>query len=258
MKIFFAIRGSIPRLIIRYRTLSTGNRLMYKDFIFPSRIKNILLTIRQLILNEPNTKDELGIIKIHDEIYQKEDIILAVGIGSGISLVHNCNKPRLAKSFIGIEASMNNIKHTIMNAQLNDINVSKYELINAFAGNPTNVINEATLRQVDYIDINKMSFDVLELDCEGSEIEILNTLSAKPRHIIVEMHPMFREVNIAEFLKMMSLKGYDLSSASTVYGQDIQVPDTYKFFTKSHILQMKKGKIDWGDGLLVLHFSYYM
>lgn len=162
MKLFFAIRGRIARLVIRHRTLSTGNRVMYKDFILPSRIKNILITLRQLLLNEPNTKDELGIIKIHDKIYDKDDIILAVGLGSGISLVHNCNKPRIAKSFIGIEASTNNINHTIMNAQLNDINDTQYKLINGFAGIPTNVIIESTLRYEDYIEINKMSFDVLE------------------------------------------------------------------------------------------------
>lgn len=255
MKLFFAIRGRIPRLVIRYRSLSTGNRVMYKDFILPSRIKSILLTLRQLLLNEPNTKDELGIIKIHDKIYDKDDIILAVGLGSGISLVHNCNKPRIAKSFIGIEASTNNINHSIMNAQLNGIIDTQYKLINGFAGIPTNVINESSLRQVDYIDINKMSFDVLELDCEGSEIEILNTLTARPKHIIVEMHPMFREINITEFLNMMSLKGYDLSSLSTVYGQDISISEIDTFFYKSHILLMKKGKVDWGDGLLVLHFQ---
>lgn len=255
MKLFFAFRNRVPRLVIRYKTLSTGNRVMYKDFILPSRIKNILVTLRHLILNEPNTKDELGILKIHDKIYDNHDIILAVGLGSGISLVHNCSKARTPKSFIGIEASINNINHTIMNAHLNDINDSQYILINSFAGYPTNVVNESTIRHVDYIDINKMIFDVLELDCEGSEIEILSTLTARPKHIIVEMHPMFREINITEFLNMMSSKGYHLSSLSTVYGQDISISDIDDFFCESHILNMKKGKIDWGDGLLVIHFQ---
>lgn len=126
---------------------------------------------------------------------------MAVGLGSGISLIHNCAKPRSKKSFIGIDGSIKQIEIAKANAKLNNIDFSRFELIEGYAGNPTNVYGEYNQQSTEFIDINKLKFDVLELDCEGSEIEILHDLSIHPRHIIVEMHPMFRNIDISNFWK---------------------------------------------------------
>jgi hypothetical protein len=100
-----------------------------------------------------------------------------------------------------------------------------------------------------------MDFDILELDCEGSEIEILQDLTARPRHIIVEMHPMYHDIDIVDFLEMMKSKGYILANIYTVNGDVVISEEIQMFFEYEKIQQMINFKLDWGDGLLVLNFT---
>ena len=124
---------------------------------------------------------------------------MAVGVGSGISLIHNCKKDRGPGSYIGIDGSKDQIEIAKDNARLNEADFSKFILIEGFVGKPTNVYGSENQKSTNTVDINKFDFDVLELDCEGSEIEILEELTARPRHIIVEMHPVYRGIDIVDF-----------------------------------------------------------
>jgi hypothetical protein len=93
------------------------------------------------------------------------------------------------------------------------------------------------------------------LDCEGSEIEILLDLTARPRHIIVEMHPMYRDIDIIDFLEMMKSKGYILACIYTANGDVLISESIQVFFEYEKIQQMIDFNLDWGDGLLVLNFT---
>ena len=256
MKIYFGVINRIPRLILRYKGLSTNNQLAYKEILIPARPKSILIGIYNSIMRKDlYNKDELGIILSHDRIYNYEDRILAVGVGSGISLIHNCKKSRIDNSFIGIEASTKVMELAKMNAALNGVEENKYILINKFAGIPTNVYNSQSGNDVTMIDINELEFDVLELDCEGSEIEILESLKVNPRHIIVEMHPMFRKIDLDKFLSMMETKNYELAFVYSVFGDEIDKDNIRSYFSDDHIISMMKYRVSWGDGLLVFNFN---
>jgi hypothetical protein len=130
-----------------------------------------------------------------------------------------------------------------------------FSLIEGFVGNPEHIYGNSTQQSTQMIDISKLKFDILELDCEGSEIEILRDLIARPRHIIVEMHPMFREIDIDDFLESMNNKGYKLSTVYTVNGEVISRENIHKYFEIEKIAQLIELKTDWGDNLLVLNFS---
>lgn len=52
--------------------------------------------------------------------------------------------------------------------------------------------------------------DVLELDCEGSEIDILKQLEIQPRAIILELHPWEYSESIREPIKILQEEGYEI------------------------------------------------
>jgi hypothetical protein len=248
--------NKIPRIMFRYKSISTNKQLAYKYFSLPSRPSTILNFLRNILFGDPNNyRDELGILLSHDDIYKEDDTILAVGVGSGISLIHNCKKDRGPGSFIGIDGSKDQIELAKNNARLNELDFSKFKLIEGFVGNPTNIYGSDNQITTKIIDINHMDFDILELDCEGAEIEILQNLTARPRHIIVEMHPMYRDIDIDDFLEMMNSKGYVIANIYTVNGDVVISEEIQMFFEYENIQQMIDFKLDWGDGLLVLNFT---
>jgi hypothetical protein len=103
----FKIVNSIPRIVFFYKSISTNGQLAWKQFAFPSRPSTILRFLKSFLFGDKNVcRDELGILLSHDEIYNESDVILAVGVGSGISLIHNSAKKQNKNSFIGIEGSL--------------------------------------------------------------------------------------------------------------------------------------------------------
>lgn len=256
MKIKINIINRVPRLLFRYKSFSTNNQMAWKYLPIPTRPKAIFAFVKNSIFGDSTIyRDELGILLSHDDIYRQSDIILAVGVGSGLSLIHNCMKPRVNDAFIGIEGSRNQIDLTIGNSKLNNIDFSKFKLIEGYVGNQNNVYGHHNQKTSNMIDINHFEFDVLELDCEGSEIEILRDLTVRPRHIIVEMHPMYRNIKINEFLAGMGNKGYNLSKVYTVNGDCVKPEIIDNYFNTNHIEKMVNNQLNWGDGLLVLNFS---
>jgi hypothetical protein len=252
----FKVVNKIPRILFRYKTISTNGQLAYKYFPLPTKPSTIAEFLKISFFGVHNvSKDELGILLSHDDIYQKNDIILAVGVGSGISLIHNCKKDRVSEAFIGIDGSRDQIEIAKDNARLNKVDFSKFKLIEGYVGNPTNIYGSDNQKTTKIIDINQFNFDILELDCEGSEIEILQDLTARPRHIIVEMHPIFRSIDIDVFLDSMRNKGYELGKAYTINGDFVESMDIRGYFTSEKIMLMKEGKLSPLGGLLVLNFS---
>jgi hypothetical protein len=55
--------------------------------------------------------------------------------------------------------------------------------------------------------------NVLEIDCEGAELEIIENIQIQPRVIIVELHPWLIEEmdGIERIKKVLTKKGYNIS-----------------------------------------------
>lgn len=247
----------IPRVTFRYKSITTNGYKSYRDLVFPTWPKNMVSEIKNFLNDSKDVieLDEMGILLSHDLVTKDTDTICAVGLGGGISLIHNCLKERPDKSFIGIEASSNQIKKTIANANLNNINSAKYELINGYGGTKNSYVYGAENQiSKEFIDINKIKFDVLELDCEGAELNILSNLTAKPKHIIVETHPSLVSIDYNEFLNLMRSKGYFLNFTYTVFGEKVPIKKIPSYFSQERISVLRQG-IDWGKNLLVLTFS---
>ena len=252
----FRFVNGIPRIMFRYKSTSTNGQLAYRYLLLPTRPANLLNFLKSSFFGDQNKyKDEMGILLSHDDIFKVGDIIMAVGVGSGISLIHNCKKDRVPEAFIGIDGSRDQIELAKANAKLNQVDSSMFILIEGFVGDPDRVYGGATQQSSQMIDINQFDFDILELDCEGCEIEILRDLTARPRHIIVEMHPIYINIDIYVFLDSMRNKGYDLGKAFTINGESVNSEDVHGYFASEKVMLMKEGKLSPLDGLLVLNFS---
>jgi hypothetical protein len=227
----FKVVNKIPRIMFRYKSISTNKQLAYLWFYLPTRPATILNFLRIIFFGDPNIyRDELGILLSHDDIYKENDIILAIGIGSGISLIHNCKKERGPESFIGIDGSKDQIEIAKDNARLNGVDLSKFKLIEGYVGNPTNIYGSENQKTTKLIEINHMDFDILELDCEGSEVEILKDLTARPRHIIVEMHPNLRDLDFNSLVShVCNTLGYSIASIYNVGGKSISL-NSYQYY----------------------------
>ena len=202
-----------------------------------------------------NDLDEKGILLSHDMVTLETDVICAVGLGGGISLIHNCLKNKPRNSFIAIEASRNQINKALANIELNKIDNDKFSIIEGYAGSQNSGIygnSDQFISKI--INVNDINFDVLELDCEGAELTILKDITVKPKHIIVEMHPNLVDIDIGELSGIMLEKGYFLAFAFTVYGLSVPTDKIPNYFSKNHLEKIKNGE-SWGENLLVVTFS---
>jgi len=211
-----AIINKIPRLVLSGTEINNGVKI-YREFNFPSKPINLLqdlILIFSSKLNRHNTNGnfEAGVYLSHLRVTKPNDKVLAVGLGTGSTLIPVV---KLMNSSQGgfyrcIEASESQIEIAKKNIGLNNIDSSKFEILNGYAGEEIhdswgscNSIN---------IDINKYDFDVLEMDCEGSELSIIQSLKKTPRNIIVELHPGHFPIeyrNFDVFENLMRDMGYE-------------------------------------------------
>ena len=87
------------------------------------------------------------------------------------------------------------------------------------------------------IDINCYNFDVLEMDCEGSELSILLSLTKRPRNIIVELHPDYFDEKYKDFdtfLILMENKGYKYQFAFGHNGDYLDFQNARKYYNSTN------------------------
>lgn len=208
------IKG-LPKLVFSSVVINNGVKV-HREFSFPSRpisfLEDLILILRSKFQRHNiNSTFEAGVYLSHLRVTRPEDRILAVGLGSGTTLIPMV---RLMDSsvkgfYLCIEASKSQIDIAKKNINLNNIDHSRFEILNGFAG--SEVYGVYGKRSENNININEFEFDILELDCEGSELSILSNLKKRPRNIIVELHPIYFEEmykDFDNFLMLMEEIGY--------------------------------------------------
>lgn len=246
--------NKIYRVGFRYIRESTSGVRTYSYMWFPSEIAQMKNQIYSYSARYIPTIEEQGILNLHDLIYNPEHKILAVGVGSGHSLIYNCLNQRINR-FTAIEASSQSLELTKLNARLNGVDTNRFNIINGYVGFNDSVYGPRDQVSSMRINIHDYDFDLLELDCEGCEYEILLNLEAKPKFIIVETHPNIIYININELISTLNRKGFRLKIANTVNGINVNLDEVLRYFTSSNIKNMNEGVVSYGDGLLVLLFE---
>ena len=154
---------------------------------------------------------ESGLIESIVKNALPSDHIVIVGGGWGVTAVRSAklvgNDGKITV-FEGSKSQISKIESTI---QLNDM-PDIIELNHAVVG--PNVRVYGNTDTADFVDPTALpECDILELDCEGSELDILQNLQIRPRVIIVESHGMY-DSTAQDVIDGLESLGYEVKSIS--------------------------------------------
>jgi len=171
---------------------------------------------RYVSSSSDNEAKEGGIVKCHEKLSKEGDKVLVVGGGSGVTGVRAAwivgNKGKVI-IYEGGKESVREIKSNILKNGVS----RTCEVRHSVVGPEKNVYGGET-RNASSVSPNGLpECDVLELDCEGSEIKIMKEMKISPRVIISEMHPWNTKYNVEKYTKIFDNIGYELRNA---YGHD--------------------------------------
>jgi hypothetical protein len=237
----FKMINGLPRLTVSGIVINNGVKIK-REFVFPNRpitfLQEVILALRSSFNKHSiNGNFEAGVYLSHLRVTRPNDKVLAVGLGSGSTLI---SVVKLMEHSSGgfyrcIEASESQIEIAKENIGLNNLDSNKYKILNAFAGDE--VFGSYGESSKNNIDINNFDFDVLEMDCEGSELSILSSLTKRPRNIIVELHPRhfpheYKDFDV--FLNLMETKGYKYQFAYGHNGDYLDIEYARKYYNSTN------------------------
>lgn len=141
------------------------------------------------------------------------DTVVNIGGGAGIIAIIAARLAGSSGKVICYEGSRD--QHREIEANLAVNGVRNVELHHRIVAQPVNVYGDAAQHAASIPPADLPACDVLEMDCEGSEIEILETMRIKPRTIIVETHGLFGAptARVAALLESRGYEVTDLGSA---------------------------------------------
>jgi hypothetical protein len=134
---------------------------------------------------EPELVDALG------SIVQEGDSVVIVGAGRGVTTAVAAKKAGSSGHLIAYEAQPRRVEDS--RATINANGVDKWtEIREGVIGEAIHIPEGDRFGHFPKISVDSIpECDVLELDCEGAELQILKELSIRPRTIIVEGHDCY-------------------------------------------------------------------
>jgi len=167
---------------------------------------------------------EGGVVAAHRKLTRPGDKVVAVGGGIGVTAVIASLLVGKSGSVIvyeGGDKSCENIKHTI---RLNNVtNVCRIHHAVVSKGVDVYGGDSSAAKYISPKDLPDC--DVLELDCEGAEVDILRNIQINPRVIIVEIHPWLFVEHSKWGIDELELRGYELVYRSGHDGIEINHKD---------------------------------
>lgn len=132
---------------------------------------------------------ESGLISGLEEHVKEGDRVAIVGGGWGVTAVKSAQIVGKSGKVIVFEGSADKISHIQETVTMNKVS-NNVDVDHCIVGPAINLRGEA--RGANHISPDELpECDVLELDCEGAEIEILDNMTIRPRVILVESHGMY-------------------------------------------------------------------
>lgn len=189
------VRHCIYNDVVVDRRLTLYDSLFHSTSVFrPSGISD-----------QPNY--EAAICRAITECVRKADHVVVVGGGYGVTSVHAARRVGESGRVTVFEASTVRFDSLQKAISINDVE-SIVTLTNAAVGCAIDIWGNSTSQEV----IGPKCLpkcDVLELDCEGSELEILDNINIRPRAVIVETHG-FRGASKESVHSRLVDMGYDV------------------------------------------------
>lgn len=167
-----------------------------------------------------NKLKENGIVTAHKEYTESDDDVVIIAGGMGVSTVRAAREASDGELevFEGGSEQAKAVKDVVDLHELED----RVTVHHAIVGEKIDVYGAGqtdSAKQITYDSIPDC--DVLELDCEGSELEILRNLSISPRVIIVELHPYKAGEHLTAIFEAIDEAGYQIDNRYSNQGQRI-------------------------------------
>lgn len=162
--------------------------------------------------HEPEYKQEL--VQCITENVKPGDTVVEIGSGYGVSTVWAARKTGPHGHVDGYEGGARQVdalrEALKVNGEIHDQNlVERVDVNHAIVGKGIEIYGPADgATQIDPADLPDA--DVVVMDCEGTEIDILQSIGAKPRTFVVESHPEVGSPTSASKSAMES-EGYTVS-----------------------------------------------
>lgn len=168
------LRHHLPRRPIKLNGVRTHQKRLFDEIVpYP--------------LGHPNPSEyEAALVAGLRDRVEPGDTTLIVGGGWGVTAVVAAEESAPDGQVHVYEASEEYAEHVRETAALNDAE-DRIDVTNAVVSRAISVLGDSTAETV--IPPSELpSCDILELDCEGAELDILKDLSIEPRVILVETH----------------------------------------------------------------------
>jgi hypothetical protein len=137
------------------------------------------------------------------------DKCVIVGGGEGVTVAIAAQAVGDTGSVICFEGG-SHVENVLTTAKKNGLS-ERITVRHAIVGKPISVHGDERLRSSNVVSASELpDCDVLELDCEGAEVVILDNLTQLPRIIIVETHGLFGAPTILVH-SILKSKGYEVS-----------------------------------------------
>jgi hypothetical protein len=164
----------LPRVYANYNRVQVKSAKIF-DSVIPWREKD-----------KPNY--ESGLVSGIDEYVDSGDSVVIIGGGWGVTTVKAAMNVGEEGSLTVYEGSKKELNHVLDTINKNGVQ-DRVDPIHAVVGPEISLRGEA--RGAEQVSPEEIpSCDVLELDCEGAEISILESLKIQPETILVESHGM--------------------------------------------------------------------
>jgi len=152
---------------------------------------------------------ESGIIKSLDAHTSQGDTVVVVGGGWGVTAVRAAELVGKTGHIYVYEGAKEAVERVYETLTLN--NITNVEVTHAVVGTAKQLRGkQADAAHLEPVELPEC--DVLELDCEGAELEILRKLTSRPESIIVETHGL-HDASTEQVASILDKRGYEVVSS---------------------------------------------
>lgn len=134
-------------------------------------------------------ESEGGEIRFHNEFIEAGDTVVIIGGGRGVTTVSAAERTGEDGDVIVYEASEEYASLIQDVVDLNGVS-SICDVRRAVVSDDINVYGSVGSDGADVVDPSDVpDCDVIEMDCEGAEVDIIREMGIRPRAAIIEVHP---------------------------------------------------------------------
>jgi hypothetical protein len=162
-----------------YNNYEVAQKIRYWDVVFPEKSR-----LRHPMAHDDQLYESSLCDAIEDSVKTGDHIVI-VGGGYGVTALHAAHQAGPTGKVTVFEGSKERFHKLVRSIEINGLDC-RIDPVKAIVGSASGVTGNTVENRVPSTELPEC--DVLELDCEGCELELLNSLSINPHTILVETH----------------------------------------------------------------------